>query len=135
MKDPDSPYLRYLRQIAAGATWVCSVCEGALLLARAGLLDNHRATTHWYFVACLQSFPKITVDTEHERFVVSQNAFGNRLTGGGISAGLDEALKLISLLFGDKSAESVQLSTQYFPKPPVMGVIPTKIPECMIKWD
>jgi transcriptional regulator GlxA family with amidase domain len=46
MKDPDSPYLKYLRQIAVGATWVCSVCEGALLLARAGLLNGHSATTH-----------------------------------------------------------------------------------------
>jgi transcriptional regulator GlxA family with amidase domain len=130
MKDPNSPYLQYLRQVAANATWVCSVCEGALLLARAGLLDNHEATTHWYFVACLQRFPAITVDTTHQRFVVS----GNRLTGGGISAGLDEALKLISLLFGDEAAESVQVTTQYFPKPPVMGVIP-KTPECKIKWD
>jgi transcriptional regulator GlxA family with amidase domain len=135
MKDPDSPYLRYLRQIAAKATWVCSVCEGALLLARAGLLDHHKATTHWYFVACLQSFPKIKVDTEHERFVVSRNAHGKRLTGGGISAGLDEALKLISMLFGAKRAKDVQRSTQYFPKPPVKGTIPKKIPACMIKWD
>src|SRR5690242_6104159 len=46
MRDPKSPYLQYLRQIAASATWVCSVCEGALLLARAGLLDGHEATTH-----------------------------------------------------------------------------------------
>lgn len=130
MKNPDSPYLQYLRQIAANAKWVCSVCEGALLLARAGLLDGHEATTHWYFTACLQSFPRITVDTTHQRFVVS----GNRLTGGGISAGLDEALKLISLLFGDKAAEDVQVTTQYFPKPPVMGVIP-KTPKCSIKWD
>jgi putative intracellular protease/amidase len=46
MKNPNSPYLQYLREIAVGATWVCSVCEGALLLARAGLLDGHAATTH-----------------------------------------------------------------------------------------
>jgi hypothetical protein len=56
------------------------------------------------------------------------------LTGGGISAGLDEALKLISLLFDDKSAEKVQITTQYFPRPPVMGVIP-RSPECSIRWD
>jgi len=85
---------------------------------------------HWYFVACLQRFPAIKVDTTHQRYVVS----GNRLTGGGISSGLDEALKLISLLFGDEAAESVQVTTQYFPKPPVMGVIPPT-PECVIKWD
>jgi transcriptional regulator GlxA family with amidase domain len=134
MKDLQSPYLQYLRQIAANAKWVCSVCEGALLLARAGLLDGHEATTHWYFTACLQSFPRITVDTTRQRFVVSRNTSGNRLTGGGISAGLDEALKLISLLFDDKSAEKVQRTTQYFPRPPVMGVIP-RSPECSIRWD
>jgi transcriptional regulator GlxA family with amidase domain len=130
MNDPYSPYLQYLRQIAVNAKWVCSVCEGAMLLAQAGLLDGHNATTHWAFVACLQSFPKITVDTNNERFVVS----GNRLTGGGISSGLDEALKLISLLFDDEAAKDVQVSTQYFPKPPVMGTIPPT-PACMIKWS
>jgi transcriptional regulator GlxA family with amidase domain len=130
MRDPNSPYLQYLRQVAASATWVCSVCEGALLLARAGLLDGHAATTHWAFVGCLQRFPAIKVDTTHQRFVVS----GNRLTGGGISSGLDEALKLISLLFGDDAAIDAQVTTQYFPVPPVMGTIPPT-PRCMITWD
>jgi transcriptional regulator GlxA family with amidase domain len=130
MKDGNSSYLQYLRQVAAGAKWVCSVCEGAMLLARAGLLDGHAATTHWAFVGCLQRFPAIRVDTTHQRFVVS----GNRLTGGGISSGLDEALKLISLLFGDAAAKDVQVSTQYFPQPPVMGAIPPT-PPCMIDWN
>jgi len=129
MQDPNSPYLQYLRQVAAGATWVCSVCEGALLLARAGLLDNHAATTHWAFVACLERFPAIEVDTTHQRFVVS----GNRLTGGGISSGLDEALELILLLFDEDTAKGVQATTQYFPNPPVMGTIPPT-PPCRIKW-
>ena len=129
MKDPNSPYLQYLRQVAKGAKWVCSVCEGALLLARAGLLDGHKATTHWYFVACLQQFKEIEVDTHHERFVVS----GNRLTGGGISSGLDEALKLICLLYGEDAAKEAQVSTQYFPKPPVLGKIPAT-PPCTVHW-
>ena len=81
------------------------------------------------FVKSLQSFPAITVDTTHQRFVVS----GNRLTGGGISSGLDEALELILLLFGEDSAKEVQVFTQYFPKPPVMGEIPPT-PDCFIKW-
>src|SRR5690242_17947731 len=68
MKNPDSPYLKYLRQVAANAKWVCSVCEGALLLAQAGLLDGHKATTHWQFVKCLQRFPGIDVDTTYQRF-------------------------------------------------------------------
>jgi transcriptional regulator GlxA family with amidase domain len=130
MSEPQSAYLAYLKQVAAKATWVCSVCEGALLLARAGLLDGHKATTHWAFVNCLKEFQGIDVDTTHQRFVAS----GNRLTGGGISSGLDEALKLIILLFGEEAAIDVQQTTQYFPQPPVVGTIPAT-PECPIHWQ
>ncbi|HET6842327.1 MAG TPA: DJ-1/PfpI family protein [Candidatus Angelobacter sp.] len=129
MSHPASHYLAYLRQVAAGAKWVCSVCEGALLLARAGLLDGHKATTHWAFVNCLRRFPDIDVDSTHQRFIVS----GNRLTGGGISSGLDEALQLIALLFDEATAEAVQVTTQYFPEPPVKGRIPST-PKCKVQW-
>ena len=129
MKNKDSSYLTYLRQVAAGAKWVCSVCEGALLLARAGLLDGHKATTHWGFVNCLKKFPNIDVDTKNERFIVS----GNRLTGGGISSGLDEALQLIWLLFDKNTAERVQETTQYLPQPPVSGKLGTPA-ECWLNW-
>lgn len=129
MSDPASPYTAYLQQVAAKATWVCSVCEGALLLARAGLLDGHEVTTHWAFVDCLSRFPAITVAPGHPRFVVS----GNRLTGGGISSGLDEALQLIALLFDEETATDVQVTTQYFPVPPVSGSIPPA-PACMVHW-
>jgi transcriptional regulator GlxA family with amidase domain len=129
MADPESPYLRYLRKVSVGARWVCSVCEGAMLLARAGLLDGYQATTHWAFIDCLRRFPAIAVDETHARFIVS----GNRLTGGGISAGLDEALKLIALLFDEATAKDVQVNTQYFPAPPVMGSMPDT-PACIIRW-
>jgi transcriptional regulator GlxA family with amidase domain len=125
-----SSYLAYLQQVAKDAQWVCSVCEGAMLLARAGLLKGHRATTHWAFDGCLKQFPGIEVDPTHPRFVVS----GNRLTGGGISSGLDEALKLISLLFDEATAADVQVNTQYFPDPPVSGRIPAETPACPIRW-
>ena len=130
MKDVNSPYLNYLRQVASKAKWVCSVCEGALLLAQAGLLKGHAATTHWAFVQCLQRFPGIDVDTTYKRFVVS----GNRLTGGGISSGLDESLELIRLLFGEAVAKDVQATTQYFPSPPVNGKLPDKPPACHLDW-
>jgi transcriptional regulator GlxA family with amidase domain len=130
MLQPESAYFSYLKKVGATARWVCSVCEGALLLARAGLLDGHKATTHWAVVNCLKKFSGINVDTKHRRFVVS----GNRLTGGGISSGLDEALKLITLLFGEETAIDVQQTTQYFPRPPVRGSIP-KTPPCMIHWQ
>jgi cyclohexyl-isocyanide hydratase len=130
MSDPASPYLAYLRQVAKDARWVCSVCEGALLLARAGLLDGHKATTHWAFVDCLRRFPAIKVAKGHPRFIES----GNRLTGGGISSGLDEALHLIARLFDDETAIDVQVTTQYFPVPPVAGKIPARTPACMVQW-
>ena len=120
---------RYLDAPPANPRDYPDLHQHVLALARAGLLDGHAATTHWAFVACLQRFPNIQVDTTHQRYIVS----GNRLTGGGISSGLDEALQLISLLFGTTAAMSVQVTTQYFPRPPVAGVIPST-PKCMIDW-
>ncbi|MER8929190.1 DJ-1/PfpI family protein [Mesorhizobium sp. M0767] len=130
MADPNSPYLAYLRQVAENAKWVCSVCEGALLLARAGLLDGHTVATHRRFVDCLRRFPAIKIADDHPRFFVS----GNRVTGGGISAGLDESLQLIALLFDRETAAEVQLANQYFPIPPVAGKIPFETPACMVQW-
>lgn len=125
------PKLRtFLQSRSKSATYVTSVCEGALLLAHAGLLDGYRATTHWAFIPCLKAFPKIRVAPGFPRFVVNTRRGPNGrkryvVTGGGISSGLDEALKLIVLIAGRKVAEAVQLTTQYFPQPPVRGKIPT----------
>ncbi|MDQ0466208.1 cyclohexyl-isocyanide hydratase [Caulobacter ginsengisoli] len=117
-------YRRFLNQKATDARYVCSVCEGALILAAAGLLDGFTVTTHWAFIPCLlQSYPKITVADGHPRFVLD----GNRLTGGGISSGLDEALELIKLLSGEAAAVQVQQTTQYYPDPPVSSQIPNTI--------
>ena len=113
-------YLDFLVQQSAKARIVASVCEGALLLAAAGLLNGYEATTHWAFIPCLKQFPEIKVAAGHPRFVHS----GNRLTGGGISSGLDEALKLIELITTTEIAQKVQQVTQYFPCPPVNGTIP-----------
>jgi transcriptional regulator GlxA family with amidase domain len=118
MQDP--VYLGFLRGQSAGAEWVTSVCEGAMLLAAAGLLNGYEATTHWAFLPCFESFPEIRVAKGYPRFVVDRN----RVTGGGISSGLDEALELVRLVAGKAVAEEVQVTTQYFPKPPVHGKIP-----------
>lgn len=118
MRDPD--YLGFLREQSAGAEWVSSVCEGAMLLAAAGLLDGYRATTHWAFLPCFESFPEIRPAKGYPRSVVDRN----RVTGGGISSGLDEALELVKLIAGEAVAEDVQVVTQYFPRPPVHGKIP-----------
>ncbi|MES1241328.1 MAG: DJ-1/PfpI family protein [Acidobacteriota bacterium] len=113
-------YLEFLRDQSAEAEWVTSVCEGAMILAASGLLDGYKATTHWAFLPCFEAFPEVKVAAGYPRFVVDRN----RVTGGGISSGLDEALKLVELIAGREIAEQVQVTTQYFPKPPVKGEIP-----------
>lgn len=122
----DAAYVEFLRTRSRRAAYVTSVCEGALLLASAGLLDGCRATTHWAFIPCLKAYPRIKVAPGFPRFVVNRrrDARGRIryvVTGGGISSGLDEALKLIELIAGRPVAKNVQLTTQYFPRPPVTG--------------
>lgn len=128
MGDPTRTYLDFLIRKAATATYVCSVCDGALLLAAAGLLDGYEATTHWAFTRCLtERFPKVKVVEGHPRFHLDRN----RLTGGGVSSGLDEALKLIELLQGTAAAQEAQRVTQYYPCPPVTSVLPPAGPCCV----
>jgi transcriptional regulator GlxA family with amidase domain len=120
----ESAYLKFLKDQAAHSQWVCSVCEGALLLAAARLLDGFHVTTHWAFIPYLIAYhPLVLVADGHPRFVIDRD----RMTGGGISSGLDEALKLIELLAGGETAISVQQTTQYYPEPPVASAIPNVI--------
>ena len=112
-------YLDFLVAQSHKAEYVCSVCEGAMLLAAAGLLDGYEATTHWAFIPCFSAFPKVRVAKGFPRYVKDRN----RITGGGVSSGLDEALFIISLLAGEAIAKNVQLQTQYFPEPPFTQTI------------
>jgi transcriptional regulator GlxA family with amidase domain len=108
----DNTYLDFLARQAEKAALVCSVCTGALLLGAAGLLDGHTVTTHWAFKDVLRLFPCTVVD-DYRRYVQS----GNRITGAGISSGLDEALYIVSVLEGVPAARRGQLSMQYNPQP------------------
>jgi len=110
-------YVNYLKQ-QSGAKFICSVCEGAILLAASGLLDDHLITTHWAFIPCMSKF-NVKVAQGFPRFVLDRN----RLTGGGISSGLDEAFKLVELLTNTKTAQGIQQTTQYYPCPPVASTI------------
>ena len=116
----DETYKGFLNDQAEGAQWVTSVCEGALILASAGLLKGYEVTTHWAFVKCLESFKGITVAPGLPRFVVDRN----RVTGGGISSGIDEALELTARISSYDIAKQVQAVTQYFPRPPIRGDMP-----------
>lgn len=107
----NEPLLDFLRKQAAGAQWVTSVCTGSLLLAAAGLLDNYRATCHWLSLDYLRLFP---VDVVPDRVVIDRN----RVTGGGVTSGLDFAFVLLSLLRGEETARRLQLLMEYDPAPP-----------------
>lgn len=104
----------FLKKQGAQAKWVCSVCVGALLLAKAGLLDGYTATTYWDSLDDLAAYPRVRVAGGYPRYVLD----GNRLTGGGISSGFDEALALCEILSGDPDvARRTQLAIQYQPHP------------------
>jgi transcriptional regulator GlxA family with amidase domain len=113
-------FLGFLQRCAKKADWVTSVCGGSFLLAEAGLLDGYEATSHWAFLPCFDRYPKVRIAPGYPRYIQS----GNRVTGGGISSSMDEALGMVILIAGEDVARQVQLMTQYFPDPPVTGTIP-----------
>lgn len=129
MSGPNRRYLDFLVAQSNHARYVASVCEGALLLAAAGLLDGYEATTHWAFIPCLKRFPKVKVVEGTPRFHVDRN----RVTGGGISSGLDEAFKMVELLSNTEIAQDIQRTTQYYPSPPVTSTLPP-VERCPFTW-
>jgi cyclohexyl-isocyanide hydratase len=125
----DEATLDWVKQAAAGATWVTSVCTGSLLLGAAGLLDGYRATTHWASHHLLAAFGAIPVQ---ERVVFDRN----RVTGGGVTAGIDFALALTAAIRGADHAKFVQLSLEYDPAPPFDAGSPDRAgPELLARYQ
>lgn len=117
----DDELLAFLRTRAVAARYVTSVCSGALLLGAAGLLRGYRATTHWLSLDLLESFGAEPVN---QRVVRDRN----RITGGGVTAGIDFALFVAGELFGDTVAQSIQLAIEYDPTPPYHSGSPGEAP-------
>ena len=107
----DAEVLGFLRRHGERARYVTSVCTGALLLGAAGLLQGYDATTHWAFVELLPAFGARHVK---QRVVVDRN----RITGGGVTAGIDFGLRLAAELAGERTARAIQLGMEYDPAPP-----------------
>ena len=107
----DAQTLQYLRQVAAGCQWITSVCTGSLVLAAAGLLKGYRATSHWSSIDQLALFGAIPV---HDRVVRDRN----RITGAGVTSGIDFALTIAAELLGEAAAREIQLQIEYDPAPP-----------------
>lgn len=118
MKDPAQ--LAFVASCAARATWITSVCTGALILGAAGTLKGYRATTHWAARELLKDCGATYGD---ERVVRDRS----RVTGAGVSAGLDLGITLAQLMRGPAMAEGLTLAAEYAPAPPV--VVNAKAPD------
>lgn len=117
----DEDVLAFVREQAAGARFVLSVCTGALVCGAAGLLRGRRATTHWASFHLLEWFGAIPVD---ERVVVD----GNLICAAGVTAGFDGALRVAAMLSGDSAAQEIQLALEYAPEPPFNSGSPKTAP-------
>jgi cyclohexyl-isocyanide hydratase len=93
------------------ARWVTSVCTGSLVLGAAGLLRGYKATSHWYVRELL---PLMGAELVKDRIVTDRN----RITGGGVTAGIDFGLVMVAQLRGEDYAKRIQLVLEYDPKPP-----------------
>ena len=103
--------INFLQQQAVNAKYITSVCTGSLVLAAAGLLTGYKATTHWLSLHLLKMF---NVEVVEERVVIDRN----RITGGGVTAGIDFGLFVVAKLFGEDAAKETQLMMEYNPAPP-----------------
>jgi len=120
------PLLSWLRAVHETTTWTTSVCTGSLLLAAAGLLDGAPATTHWLARDTLASLGARPVP---DRVV----QHGKIVTAAGVSSGIDMALRLVQLIYGDEVAEAVQLGIEYDPEPPFDAGSPEKAPAPVVE--
>lgn len=118
----DAEVIAFVRRQGLQAKYVTSVCTGALVLGAAGLLRGYKATTHWASHEQLSMFGAEPVQT---RVCVD----GNRITGGGVTAGIDFGLVLAEKLAGREAAQAIQLGLEYDPHPHLNAGSPATAPQ------
>jgi cyclohexyl-isocyanide hydratase len=117
----EEPVLAFIRDHVDAGKVLFSVCTGALICGAAGVLRGRRVTTHWSALDLLPYFGAVPVN---ERVVID----GNIVSAAGVTAGLDGALVLTSLLRGEEVAQRLQLEIQYAPEPPFQAGVPETAP-------
>ena len=117
----DEETLCFLQRIAPGCRLITSVCTGSLLLGAAGLLRGYRATCHW---SCLDQLRLLGAEPVAERVVRDRD----RITGAGVTSGIDFALAVAGDLMGDAVAQEIQLQIEYDPEPPYRAGSPRTAP-------
>ncbi|PKE32896.1 thiamine biosynthesis protein ThiJ [Rahnella sp. AA] len=118
----DDETLSFIRTKSENAKLVTSVCTGSLVLGAAGLLRGYKATTHW---ASLDQLRLLGAEPVNERVVRDRN----RITGAGVTSGIDFALNVIADIYGAEIAQSIQLHMEYDPEPPFTSGSPRVAPE------
>jgi cyclohexyl-isocyanide hydratase len=122
----DRALIQFLETQGRQARYVTSVCTGALLLGAAGLLRGYRATTHWL---SLDLLPLFGAEVAEERVVIDRN----RITGGGVTAGIDFGLAVAAEVFGAEVAQEIQLTIEYNPEPPFQSGSRTTAPADLVQ--
>jgi cyclohexyl-isocyanide hydratase len=122
----DDALVGFLEDRAREAKWITAVCTGALVLGAAGLLEGYRATTHWLSMELLGELGAAPVG---ERVVIDRN----RITGGGVTAGIDFALTVAATIAGARAAMGIQLMLEYDPMPPFDAGGPHKAPPDLVE--
>lgn len=122
MGDPET--VEFVRWQANTAKYVTSVCTGAFILGAAGLLKGRRATTHWAFTELLP-----LVGARHEKARIVRD--GSVITAGGVTAGIDFGLSVVTEIAGDAVAQAIQLGIEYDPHPPFDSGHPDYAPDAV----
>lgn len=117
----DRETVAFVRDKAQRAEYVFGICTGSLLLGAAGLLRGRRAGTHWQ---SREQLAKFGATVSAERLTVD----GNLFTSGGVTAGIDMALRVVAELAGDDVAQQIQLQIEYDPAPPFNAGSPDVAP-------
>jgi transcriptional regulator GlxA family with amidase domain len=115
----DAEVLKFLADRGARAKYVTSVCSGSLVLGAAGLLKGYKATSHW---ACHDALALFGATPVAARVVTDRN----RVSGGGVTAGIDFGLVLLAKMLGEDLAKMSQLAMEYDPEPPFDAGTPKK---------
>ncbi|MES2196221.1 MAG: DJ-1/PfpI family protein [Pseudomonadota bacterium] len=118
----DDELIAFVRDKGGSARYITSVCAGCLILGAAGLLDGYKSACHWLMSDQLAAFGAIAVD---ERVVIDRN----RISGGGVTAGVDFGFQVASELCGEDVARQLQLMLEYQPQPPFDITVQNAPPE------